>query len=570
MPSLAPSLSPKEILAFGTSFDFHFDGVTSYLDQTSFDAFNEAMNNVFLEQLRAEMYVPAEVQRFEISFTFFYQILGGKQVHNLVESPVKRVRNLRKKSKSKDKKAKTKGINSKESSMSLDMNDDIIEADNRIGTGGIREESPGYLIVRMKMVAHFYVDPSDDERSFVRPETSILDYALSSVLDGGSMRFVVNRLRQTGGSQYKRLQEISLVAFNYAPTNPPIEPPTSASLTDAREPTSRPSMGDAIAMDNVGKGSTDAQHEGWEDSCQDDPSYISTIIPNARCENFQEVDCFAFLSIGVSLDTVSVLVNACPRSCNIECGEFTVFGVANESSKLLPSGHRDGEPSSVTNSSPTRTPSSLPITSSPISGPTVFQQTDDIVGDDINVDGETVEKGKGKGKKGGKKSDDKKSKKGSQKTPEKSKPANKKHSDSGDGGRDFIVTGATGATPGSQIGPTKGNDAMLGFLILLAIGVSILGAMYVKKRWFGWFGGDNDMNGQNAVQLSEIIQTHPNESRSCVSDLSEVSGEKSNITCKTRLSKLFTYMYESKAKSEAMMSEPSGEEEEVMVEDVIA
>lgn len=696
-------MPPKEILAFGTSFDFHFDGVTSYLDQTSFDAFNEAMNDVVLKQLQTEMYVPAEVERFEISFTFFYQILGGKQIHNLVESPVKRARNLRTK---------------KSKSTSISMENDMIEADNRIGSDGVEEESPGYLMVRMQMVAHFYVDSSVDERSFVRPEKNMLDDALSSVLDGGSMRLVVTRLRQTGASQYRRLKQISLVGFNFPPTDVPTESPTSASPTVTRSshpsmhpttaspsatqtnrptkaangstvspvasvpsmqpshspvkeisaPSSEPSIGDTVAQDTA-----ETQLGGWKDSCQDDPSYVSTIIPNAACENFREVDCFAFLSIGVSLETVSELVNSCPRSCNVECGRFTVFGVATgaesreqslkdriptskpstlrptfdetaaptsepsespsgepsssptsmptsspsvtptgtssptESSStsqpisvavvvdngmpsttkpsVEPSGEPSGEPSDEPSDEPSVTPSSAPITSMPTVAPSTISPTsmpslppttvsptsaptqteisaDDIAGDDIagdSIEGAGETDGKGKGKKSDKNSAHKKSKKSSTKA-----------SNSDDVGKgDFIVAGATAATSGSQIGPKtnekKGNGVMVGFVILLVIGLSVIGAIYAKKRWID--ADDNDMDDRNTFQLAGVIETRHNESRSTVSDLSIVNEEQSS-NIKSKLSNLFTSR--SKAESEIILPEPSGEGEEVMLEDIIA
>ena len=624
MPSLSPSVPPKEILAFGTSFDFHFDGVSSYLDQASFDAFNEAMNDVVLKQLRTKMYVPAEVERFEISFTFFYQILGGKQIHNLVESPVKRARNLRTK---------------RSKSTSISMDNDMIEADNRIGSDGVEEESSGYLIVRMQMVAHFYVDSSVDERSFIRPEKNMLDDALSSVLDGGSMRLVVTRLRQTGASQYRRLKQISLAGFNFPPTDEPTESPTSASPTVTRSshpsmhpttaspsatqtnaaegttaspvasvpsmqpsdspfketsaPSSKPSVGDAVAQDTA-----DTQLGGWKDSCQDDPSYVSTIIPNAACENFREVDCFAFLSIGVSLETVSQLVNSCPRSCNVECGRFTVFGVAtgtesreqslidriptskpstlrptfdettgiaptsepSERPSGEPSGERSGTPSSasITNMptyapstiSPTNMPSLPRTTVSPTSAPIETKiSSDDIAKDDIEGVGETD--GKGKGKKSNKKSAHKKSKKSSTKT-----------SDSDDvGKRDFIVAGATAATSGSQVGP-KTNGLMVGFVILLVIGLCVIGAMYAKKRRID--ADDNDMDDRNAFG---VVETRHNQSRSTVSDLSIVNKEESS-SIMSKLSNLFASR--SKAESEIILPEPSGEGEEAMLEDIVA
>lgn len=546
------------------------------------------MNDVVLKQLRTKVYVPAEVERFEISFTFFYQILGGKQIHNLVESPVKRARNLRKK---------------KSKSSSISMDNDMIEADNRIGSGGVEEESPGHLIVRMQMVAHFYVDSSVDERFFMRPEKNMLDDALSSVLDGGSMRLVVTRLRQTGASQYRRLKRISLMGFNFSPTDAPTESPTSASPTVARTrsshpvketsaPSSRPSIGDAVTADT--------QFEGWEDSCQDDPSYVSTIVPNAACESFREVDCFAFLSIGVSLETVSQLVNSCPRSCNIECGRFTVFGVAtgtesreqslndriptskpstlrptfdettgtgiaptsepSERPSGEPSGERSGTPSSasITNMptyapstiSPTNMPSLPRTTVSPTSAPIETKiSSDDIAKDDIEGVGETD--GKGKGKKSNKKSAHKKSKKSSTKT-----------SDSDDvGKRDFIVAGATAATSGSQVGP-KTNGLMVGFVILLVIGLCVIGAMYAKKRRID--ADDNDMDDRNAFG---VIETRHNQSRSTVSDLSIVNKEESS-SIMSKLSNLFASR--SKAESEIILPEPSGEGEEAMLEDIVA
>ena len=340
MPSLAPSFAPKEIVAFGTSFDFHFDGVTSYLDQTSFDAFNEAMNDVVLKQLRAEMSVPAEVMKFEIAFTFFYQVLGGEQIHNLVEEPVKRARNLKRK------KLATKKSNK----------NDMIQADSQIGSAGVGVNNSRSLVVRMQMVAHFYVDQSVDESSFVRPEKKVLDDALSLVLRGGSMRFVVATLRQSSAIQYNRLREISLVGFNSPPTKAPATAsptttendnvhgatasqtvlvpsmqPIRSPIKQTSELSSMPSVAnDIVVKDNAVEEAPATPQTGWVDTCQDDPTYISTIIPNARCDNFREVDCFAFLSIGVSLNTVSALVNACPRSCNIECGNFAVFGVATE------------------------------------------------------------------------------------------------------------------------------------------------------------------------------------------------------------------------------------------------
>ena len=408
MPSLAPSFAPKEIVAFGTSFDFLFDGVTSYLDQTSFDAFNEAMNDVVLKQLRAEMSVPAEVMKFEISFTFHYQVLGGEQIHNLVEDPVKRARNL------KQKKSATKKSNK----------NDMIEADSQIGSAGVGVNNSRSLVVRMQMAAHFYVDQSLDESSFVRPEKKVLDDALSLVLKGGSMRFVVATLRQSSAIQYNRLREISLIGFNSPPQTVlvPSMQPTRSPIKQTSELSSMPSVpNDIVVKDNAVEEASATPQTGWVDTCQDDPTYISTIIPNARCDNFRDVDCFAFLSIGVSLNTVSALVNACPRSCNIECGKFAVFGVAADgitnpprvdsiptpspntfqptsSKPVVDTFEPSGKPSSApTTSKPTIAPSTSNPTIAPSSAPTTSKPT---------ITAPKAGKGKGKGKRKGQKIDE--------------------------------------------------------------------------------------------------------------------------------------------------------------------
>ena len=158
--------------------------------------------------------------------------------------------------------------------------------------------------------------------------------------------------------------------------------------------------------------------------------------------------------------------------------------------------------------------------------------------------------GKGKGKKSNKKSAHKKSKKSSTKT-----------SDSDDvGKRDFIVAGATAATSGSQVGP-KTNGLMVGFVVLFVIGLCVIGAMHVKKRRID--ADDNEMDDRNAFG---VIETRHNQSRSTVSDLSVVNKEESS-SIMSKLSNLFASR--SKAESEIILPEPSGEGEEVMLEDIV-
>ena len=76
-------------------------------------------------------------------------------------------------------------------------------------------------------------------------------------------------------------------------------------------------------------------------------------------------------------------------------------------------------------------------------------------------------------------------------------------SDSDDGGRSFIVAGATAATSGSQSGLKESQKkGMMGLLVVVFI---VFGAMYAKKRCL-----DAPVNGKNDVgHLPETIVPEP-------------------------------------------------------------
>mmetsp|Transcript_14623 Transcript_14623/g.31705 ORF Transcript_14623/g.31705 Transcript_14623/m.31705 type:complete len:453 (-) Transcript_14623:50-1408(-) len=59
---------------------------------------------------------------------------------------------------------------------------------------------------------------------------------------------------------------------------------------------------------------------GWENSCQDDETYISP--QGSICSSFSNFDCTLFIGI-YSSDEFLDLVNSCPCTCNIECGTYT-------------------------------------------------------------------------------------------------------------------------------------------------------------------------------------------------------------------------------------------------------
>lgn len=76
-------------------------------------------------------------------------------------------------------------------------------------------------------------------------------------------------------------------------------------------PTSRPSAIPSISP------TKDVCVVGWENSCQDDESYVSP--QGTDCATFKTLDCFLFDGIYDPNEWIE-LVNACPCSCNIECG----------------------------------------------------------------------------------------------------------------------------------------------------------------------------------------------------------------------------------------------------------
>ena len=135
--------------------------------------------------------------------------------------------------------------------------------------------------------------------------------------------------------------------------------------------------------DIVGK---ECLNPGWEDdSCRDDPRFLADalLLP---CESFQLLECKKLDAIGLNEEQVHTIVNACPCSCDIPCGTWTMSSTAAPTSSptmspQLTTSRPSPNPTKQPSRSPTRSPTSHPTTSptqrptkqpsvSPTTGPT--------------------------------------------------------------------------------------------------------------------------------------------------------------------------------------------------------
>ena len=60
--------------------------------------------------------------------------------------------------------------------------------------------------------------------------------------------------------------------------------------------------------------------EGWDSSCQDDPTYKSSLGIPCSTIALSALDCTQFKLLAMTDKEVQELIDACPRSCGIECG----------------------------------------------------------------------------------------------------------------------------------------------------------------------------------------------------------------------------------------------------------
>lgn len=119
--------------------------------------------------------------------------------------------------------------------------------------------------------------------------------------------------------------------------------------------------------DIVGK---ECLNPGWEDdSCRDDPGFLADalLLP---CESFQLLECKKLDAIGLNEEQVHTIVNACPCSCDIPCGTWTMSSTAAPTMSPQPTTSRPSpNPTKQPSRSPTRSPTSHP-TMSPTQRPT--------------------------------------------------------------------------------------------------------------------------------------------------------------------------------------------------------
>ena len=76
-----------------------------------------------------------------------------------------------------------------------------------------------------------------------------------------------------------------------------------------------------IPPEDNGGGQQPACYPGWDESCQDDPTFVSPL--SLPCSGHQTFDCRMTDIIGFTEDEIYALVNACPCSCRIKCGTHT-------------------------------------------------------------------------------------------------------------------------------------------------------------------------------------------------------------------------------------------------------
>ncbi len=80
--------------------------------------------------------------------------------------------------------------------------------------------------------------------------------------------------------------------------------------------------------------------DGWDASCQDDPSFLS--VMGASCRLHLPFDCTMLHAIGYSEQEVYDVINNCPCACKVPCGQWT----------FTPSAEPSSSPSSTPSASP--------------------------------------------------------------------------------------------------------------------------------------------------------------------------------------------------------------------------
>ena len=131
---------------------------------------------------------------------------------------------------------------------------------------------------------------------------------------------------------------------------------------------------------------------GWKDnSCRDDPGFLADALM-LPCESFQLLECEKLDAIGLNEQQVHTIINACPCSCDIPCGTWTLSPTAAPTFKPTvspqpttamptgrptpkPSPNPTMQPSRSPTRSPTHKPSAAPVTSSPTSRPSAYPVT---------------------------------------------------------------------------------------------------------------------------------------------------------------------------------------------------
>lgn len=100
---------------------------------------------------------------------------------------------------------------------------------------------------------------------------------------------------------------------------------------------------------------------GWDQSCQDDSSYMSPI--GLECNGFQTMGCDVFSKVGFTDEEVEELKSRCPCSCQRACPAPTALPSSTPSTSpptLVPTFLPSSLPSSRPIGSPTRAPTFPP------------------------------------------------------------------------------------------------------------------------------------------------------------------------------------------------------------------
>ena len=109
------------------------------------------------------------------------------------------------------------------------------------------------------------------------------------------------------------------VTASQSPSSQPTRSPSSApsahpTQSPTRSPSARPSTSPSSAPTDV------CSTYGWENQCSDDPNFRSFLC--FGCSHHAALICTNLHHIGFSAKEIDALIEACPCSCQIECGTW--------------------------------------------------------------------------------------------------------------------------------------------------------------------------------------------------------------------------------------------------------